>query len=551
MTNSAFKINKRGEETAIVAPNNRRELSSSMTSSSSLSRRTSSSVTAPNILTNPAYSRFLLLTYSNNSSSNSTANNPLNNASDKSSNISVSALSNNTASTTNTNTTTTSSSDPDHYHKQQHRHENQNQNQNQRRTIDKNYINLISSHRRNLRNNTYYSSANESNDESDYSMSCSQYNNNTTSNNHRYNRSYNYNNARNSNGKANSSISNNNHNSGSSYSSNSNRLQSINRTGGGESLKRNEDSSEEKRVSYASITLRQPVKDVNYFSDTEALTGGGGRRTSAFRKPVSTVRFSSSSSNNNKNNSNKHCYESSSNNLSETTTNPNTFYSTSINTNQRTILSNNHNSDHNYNSFKRREPFENHTITNNNNYNNYLDYFSNIFLLNNKNNKDQMNQSSSSSSFLANNNNNFNQAMPNMFNLSTATDFNRKPHGFSKLSAFGAQPSHHNADTTSQFSSSSVNNTSNNPIPVPFSVQPRTQPNQYVASANMPSRDHSFMQQPDHYQQQFQQPQSNNYLWAPQSQQVKMPSAALGNSIGLETNLYSFHILSLIFFYLR
>ena len=518
-----------------------------MTSSSSLSRRTSSSVTAPNILTNPAYSRFLLLTYSNNSSSNNSANNVLNNASDKSSNISVSALSNNTASTTNTNTTTTSSSDPDHYHKQQHRHENQNQNQNQRRTIDKNYINLISSHRRNLRNNTYYSSANESNDESDYSMSCSQYNNNTTSNNPRYNRSYNYNNSRNSNGKANSSISNYNHNSGSS-SSNSNRLQSINRTGGGESLKRNEDNSEERRVSYASITLRQPVKDVNYFSDTEALTGGGGRRTSAFRKPVSAVRFSSSSNNNNKNNSNKHCYESSSNNLSESTTNPNTFYSTSINTNQRTILSNNHNSDHNYNSFKRREPFENHTITNNNNYNNYLDYFSNIFLLNNKNNKDQMNQSSSSSSFLANNNNNFNQAMPNMFNLSTATDFNRKPHGFSKLSAFGSQPSHHNADTTSQFSSG---NTSNNPIPVPFSVQPRTQPNQYVASANLPSRDHSFMQQPDHYQQQFQQPQSNNYLWAPQSQQVKMPSAALGNSIGLETNLNSIAYLCYLFFYLR
>ena len=53
-------------------------------------------------------------------------------------------------------------------------------------------------------------------------------------------------------------------------------------------------SKDSNRVSYATITLRQPLKDINYFSDTEAVHSGVHNQNKGFRlKPGSSINLQS------------------------------------------------------------------------------------------------------------------------------------------------------------------------------------------------------------------------------------------------------------------
>lgn len=195
------------------------------------------------------------------------------------------------------------------------------------------------------------------------------------------------------------------------------------------------------RVSYASITLRQPLKDFNYFSDTEAFSNTAPK----FKlKNLPSL------------------------------TNQNSFRTTLNNANNN-LKQNQHQQIEqieqlhrrsNSQSFNQQSLLLPHQNTNKNNYNQIHKQTEPDYLVARKNlnsfdcsNQLNIQDLSSNTSNNNNNNNNFNcnqnksilTTVQNLNRMYTQTNFNRQPHGFSKLGGFGTnpQPSEYNPNTPS------------------------------------------------------------------------------------------------------
>lgn len=222
------------------------------------------------------------------------------------------------------------------------------------------------------------------------------------------------------------------------YANNNNNIK--NSSKGNDAVGEQQQQEQKNRVSYASITLRQPLRDLNYFSDTEAFTtNNSAHKSNKFRNLSNS---SSTNYNNNNNNNNR---------LNKITAlyNTNTTRNTNNNLNNRrssSQISNQHNK------LFEADYLTKKTLNSLDSYSNQLnlnDLSSNQHYNTNINNIDSYNNSSILTTVERNNNKS--KAMFANNNL-VNNNFNRQPHGFSKLGGFHAN------QTSQQQTSSSFSN---------------------------------------------------------------------------------------------
>ena len=189
----------------------------------------------------------------------------------------------------------------------------------------------------------------------------------------------------------------------------------------------NYNNSEDNKVSYASITLRQPLKDINYFSDTEAFNPSytkNSYRNNSFALSSKNKLNRKNSTNSNQSREINSNYK----NLEIFNKDNNTYSLTNSKDNKSSFLLPNNNFNKIYNN-------NNNTDLYNNDYNNNIMY-------NNSKNKSEYNNRYKNNNYYCEDQKEFKinkseyENSDKMLSLQSTNYMEQQPHSFSKLSPF-------------------------------------------------------------------------------------------------------------------